>query len=262
MGFANAKGQRNTCLIPTPPPWGEGYPLQVFMGGGEGYPPETLHKSITMPVGNLPLCGAKAKTGSPCKLRAGFRTDHPGVGPCRYHGGQLPNVKKHIARIQAEEEQARTLEFLRAEGLVHPIDNPLEEIAKVSAEARAFQQFVGERLAELQHSNWRYDSKAGEQLRSEVTVYERALERVEKFLTTWARLNIDERLAAITERQADALILVIASLLSDLSLSVEQRVRADTLVPMYLREMSTTLRTGKRPAIEAVSIEARETLPG
>ncbi|MFP4017191.1 MAG: HGGxSTG domain-containing protein [Halanaerobiales bacterium] len=34
-------------------------------------------------------CGAKAKsTGEPCKLPAGYGTDHLGEGRCKYHGGK------------------------------------------------------------------------------------------------------------------------------------------------------------------------------
>lgn len=34
------------------------------------------------------ICGAKAKsTGEPCRLAAGWGTDHPGTGKCRFHGG-------------------------------------------------------------------------------------------------------------------------------------------------------------------------------
>ncbi len=32
-------------------------------------------------------CGAKTRQGHPCKLPAGFGTDHLGVGRCKFHGG-------------------------------------------------------------------------------------------------------------------------------------------------------------------------------
>lgn len=35
-------------------------------------------------------CGAKTKSGSPCKHLAGMRTDHPGEGRCWLHGGATP----------------------------------------------------------------------------------------------------------------------------------------------------------------------------
>jgi hypothetical protein len=48
----------------------------------------------------------------------------------------------------------------------------------------------------------RYSSAEGsEQMRSEVALWERALDRCEKVLTAMARLNIDERLARVSEEQ-------------------------------------------------------------
>lgn len=40
---------------------------------------------------STPRCGGTAKsTGKPCGNPAGFKTDHPGVGNCRFHGGLSP----------------------------------------------------------------------------------------------------------------------------------------------------------------------------
>lgn len=36
------------------------------------------------------LCGAKTRSGKPCKHEAGKRTDHPGQGKCWLHGGATP----------------------------------------------------------------------------------------------------------------------------------------------------------------------------
>lgn len=50
-----------------------------------------------------PLCsGVKAATGEPCKLHAGYGTDHPGYGRCKYHGGSSPTGRKHAASIAAK----------------------------------------------------------------------------------------------------------------------------------------------------------------
>jgi hypothetical protein len=35
-------------------------------------------------------CNAKTRGGSLCRLKAGQRTDHPGVGRCWLHGGRVP----------------------------------------------------------------------------------------------------------------------------------------------------------------------------
>lgn len=50
-----------------------------------------------------PLCGAKKKNGKTCSNAAGKGTDHVGYGPCLYHGGQLPSVKKAVHKQIAAE---------------------------------------------------------------------------------------------------------------------------------------------------------------
>lgn len=52
----------------------------------------------------LARCGAKARGGNPCKLEAGWGTPHPGLGPCRKHGGNLPNVVKRYAEQSARQQ--------------------------------------------------------------------------------------------------------------------------------------------------------------
>lgn len=39
-------------------------------------------------------CGAKTRQGHPCKLPAGFGTDHVGSGKCKYHGGASTGAPK------------------------------------------------------------------------------------------------------------------------------------------------------------------------
>jgi hypothetical protein len=52
-------------------------------------------------------CGARTRSGGQCTLPAGWGTAHIGYGPCRKHGGDLPNHMKHARKVQAEEEAAR-----------------------------------------------------------------------------------------------------------------------------------------------------------
>jgi len=48
-------------------------------------------------------CGARTKSkGTPCTLVRGWRTDHPGSGKCRWHGGNSPNGKKYAATERAK----------------------------------------------------------------------------------------------------------------------------------------------------------------
>lgn len=53
------------------------------------------------------LCGAKKKNGELCRAYAGQGTDHPGVGRCKFHLGNAPNLKKHAAKQQEADRRVR-----------------------------------------------------------------------------------------------------------------------------------------------------------
>ena len=40
------------------------------------------------------VCGAPTRSGEPCKRPAGYATDHPGEGRCKYHPGGGPGAPK------------------------------------------------------------------------------------------------------------------------------------------------------------------------
>lgn len=63
-----------------------------------------------------PFCGAKRHShpGMTCKQPAGFRTDHPGEGRCRYHGGC--SVVKHgrystITHMRVQQHMAELAKY-------------------------------------------------------------------------------------------------------------------------------------------------------
>lgn len=74
-------------------------------------------------------CGAKTRTGSPCKKEAGWGTDHLGRGRCKLHGGSstgpkskegkervAQNARKHGAYIDKvlNEEEKEVYDFLHS----------------------------------------------------------------------------------------------------------------------------------------------------
>jgi uncharacterized protein YjcR len=67
------------------------------------------------------ICGAKAKsTGEPCKLKAGWGTDHPGTGRCKFHGGKSTGapsekMKKNKNAVKTHEHEAIWLDTLDEE---------------------------------------------------------------------------------------------------------------------------------------------------
>ena len=184
-------------------------------------------------------CTAKITGGTTRTDRRGERCRQwakPGQTVCDYHGGKAPQAVIAAKRRIAEREllmEARTL-------IGTPVDNPLTELAAVAGRARAWMELMQERVelllrvanddAEASDSEradgMRYRDGSGEQLRAEVVLYERAMDRLGKFLTDYARLDIDNRLAAITTSQADRVIDAIDAALAAAGVQDKERILA------------------------------------
>lgn len=171
------------------------------------------------------LCQGTNRQGKPCGNAAGKGTDHVGVGNCKSHCG---STKTH--RIAAVEQQARQA-LARLD--VAPVENPLKELALVAAQVIWFKDQVAERVNKL--TSLRYSTEGGEQLRAEVALFERALDRCEKFLGTMARLRIDERLAAIEQAKADVVIAAIEAALAKAGVTGQAAVEAKREAARHLR---------------------------
>jgi hypothetical protein len=77
---------------------------------------------------SMASCGAPKRRGGVCELRAGFGTDHFGDGPCKYHGGQLPVVRRKIER----ERMLRDLPMLGGAIEVDPIQALLQAVYRAA----------------------------------------------------------------------------------------------------------------------------------
>lgn len=80
-------------------------------------------------------CNAKTRGGSPCRLKAGQRTDHPGVGRCWLHGGRVPVKHGRYSSIKRE-----SLRELIAQHEADP--DPLNILPELAAARALFQDFV------------------------------------------------------------------------------------------------------------------------
>lgn len=150
----------------------------------------------------------------------------PGQDVCDKHGGKSPQAKSAAARRIVEAELMELAEDL----VGAPVDNPLTELANLAGRSRAWMELLQKRVEKLLESGTdtegeeghnsgksngiRYQAGAGEQIRAEIQLYERAMDRLGKFLADFGRLRIDERLAKISERQADTVIGAIEAALN------------------------------------------------
>lgn len=175
-------------------------------------------------------CGAKKRQSEgTCTRPAGWGTDHVGSGPCKLHGG---NTKNH--RAAGLKARAEAVLYQYDAG---PVANPLEALQSLAGRALALEQAIGGIVNDL--TSIRYGSDTGgEQLRSEVAVLERAMDRAGRLLVDIAKLNIDERLARVTERQTEIVAGALAAALGEMGLSAEQQRDARSRVARHLRSVA------------------------
>lgn len=141
---------------------------------------------------------------------------------------------RRAAKDRANQRLAwvRATNFLTREGY-RQIDDPVEALAELAGEVWAAKDFFAAKIEEL-----RYSSNVGEQLRAEVALYERALDRCIKVLEVMAKLGISERRTKVAEAEAIMLAAVIQNVLGRLDLSPDQEALALSIVPEELRAIT------------------------
>jgi hypothetical protein len=185
---------------------------------------------VTVPKDRRPdkkRCTAhSSRTGDPCKLWA-IR----GGTVCNKHGGRAPRVKAAAAARVVEQEITATLGRLD----IKPIHDPLTALADLAGEITAWKELAAERVSALKDLAARNYTSGSDEVRAEIQVYERALDRCVHVLATIARLNIDERLVKISQQQADLVKQALLGALDDAGLPREQQREAATHLARRLR---------------------------
>lgn len=152
-----------------------------------------------------PTCGAQKRQGAPgetCTFVAGWGTDHVGFGKCRLHGGNTRSQRVAALGAKADAEARRVLAALD----VVPVADPFAALSRLAGQVLAWQEAISGIVNNL-GDRVRYEGASGtEQLRAEIALYERAMDRTGSVLGMIAKLNIEDRMARVTERQADALV--------------------------------------------------------
>jgi hypothetical protein len=150
---------------------------------------------------------------------------------CRMHGGASPNAKRAAKQRLAEAAARRTLDQV---GEYAPVDNPLTELGALAGRARTLMEICEGHVAEL--TSLSKDTVNGEQVRAAIVVYERAIDRTGRLVADLARLNIDERLASISEAQADKVLAAVDALLDHLGVRDPQaRMEARAVAGQHLQ---------------------------
>lgn len=154
---------------------------------------------------------------------------------CHKHGAAAPQVKAKAAERVAQQEFAEEMDRTLARLKVAPVNNPLTVLAELAGQAVAFKDALAERVNRLNDDIRYEDMKGSEQLRSEVALWERALDRCERFVTSMARLKIDDRLAKVEEAQVELLLAALDAGLIAVDVDPGRRVAAKAAAARHLR---------------------------
>ena len=185
--------------------------------------------NMTKAIGDGEKCGGKLRQGTgTCKRPAGAGTDHPGFGQCKLHGGSTPGGVKAAAKAEG-----RWLlgQLIPDRG---PVTDPLAELRQLGALVMQWMRACESALETL--STYRYESVGGgEQLRAEVAMFERSMDRAATFLATLAKLGLDERQVAVSEAKANMLLRALEAGLAEHGITGPQAAAIKQATGRHLR---------------------------
>lgn len=154
----------------------------------------------------------------------------PGHMVCRFHGSATRAAKAKARERQVETQVAKAIEKLN----ITPVDNPLLELKKLAGEVIAWKEAIKAHVEQL--TKLRYETEmGGEQIRAEVVLFERALDRCAAVLGLIAKLNIDDRLATIEEAKVQLVVDAVEASLDELDIPVPTQAKAKLGVARRLR---------------------------
>jgi hypothetical protein len=157
------------------------------------------------------------------------------------HGSGNKAARGASERRQTEAKALAAISSLLYNADAAPIEDPLEELARLTGVLRDAARVAGEQTNALAALTSR--TGHGEQLRANVVLWTQLLQLFRGALVDMSKLNLEERQHNLAKRQGDAIVHGLRWLLEQLGLT--DNARATTLVV----EMLTALSEGREPAV-------------
>lgn len=178
-----------------------------------------------------PKCTGRRSDGTPC----GNYPIH-GATVCRSHGGSAPQVRAKAAERRVEQAALAVAARL---GPAAPITDPLAALADLAGEVVEWKRVCAGRVEALgEQIRYTAEGVGSEQLRAEVAVFERSLDRCDRVLGRIAQLDIDNRLARISEQQAEVVVRAIDAALTSAGVTGAVMIEARAVAARALRAAS------------------------
>lgn len=212
-------------------------------------------------VAEYAMCGARLKkdgkfTGDTCTQKAGFGTDHPGYGGCKFHAGLTAAGKKAAAR-QAGREIIKEVKF----GGDLKITNVTAEQALIEEVQRstAMVRWLEERIGTWKVGEYTDDlgglprlgtvtfkgNPAPTEEAAWLLLYREERAHAAKVAKMCIDAGIAERMVRVAEEQGVMLAQAIRAVLEALNLTPKQARMVPQVVPAILRSLTTPAIEGK-----------------
>lgn len=161
---------------------------------------------------------------------------------CVAHGGRAPQVKRKAAErvlIQRAEEALTKVDGRRKQKLSDyastPVTDPLAALQRVAGDMEQVTAFLKDQVDKLQLEITGYDDKGQEQLRATLAGYMTMLNQSAGVLAAIAKLNIEERMAKVTEAQVMIMMRALEATLATLGITGAPAVNARQVFGKQLR---------------------------
>ena len=189
------------------------------------------HRAVCSQCGEIhERCAAHVKNGprrgKPCR-----RWPKAGTPVCRQCGGGAPQVRRAGQKRVAEVAIRR---YLSEVGVV-ALGPPYEELELLAGKVKAIIGFIEEYLGAIDIEDWRsYTDENSIQLDVHVGLWLEFIKQADRTFTNLVKLQHDERVVRLREREATAILWVMDQLVDRLGLGPEARETARVELPALL----------------------------
>jgi len=189
---------------------------------------------------NFPLCGAKTRgSGKPCRLFAGARTDHPGIGKCYLHGGATRTHKRHAVKVAAERRAPKFGEPKK----VMPGDALMEMLWTAYGQVH----FLAGEIS-------KHADLTSFEARTLLQAHQNERDRVAHVAKTALDAGVQQRQIQLAELYGEMIARLIHGTLNDLKLTPAQRRNVPSVVRRHLLTLESP---EKPPALDRPVIEGK-----
>lgn len=173
-----------------------------------------------------PLCGAKKKSGEPCRAFAGQGTDHKGVGRCKDHLGNSPSHKQAAVTAEAQAQMVT---------LGAPLDvTPMQALQGVLKATAGHVAHLADRVGQLPDLGETHESRAI------LRLYGDERDRLARYSKAALDAGFTEAEIKLGEKQTELMGKLLEAIMNELDLTQDQRKQVGpairTVMPLMLRQ--------------------------